>query len=164
VTGKTRGEVQRQFAELRGKADLGPSTDLSQGHQTVAAYMPAWLEAAGTSTRPQTLSGYRQIVRDHITPSLGRQKPGALRPDVIQRQYAAKLSEHLSPTRSAKSISCSTARSRWLSGGAMCPTDISAHTVTKWTLDGKLLQTWGTPNAPGQPGRPRRDAARGPAG
>jgi streptogramin lyase len=33
-------------------------------------------------------------------------------------------------------------------------TDISAHTVTKWTLDGKLLQTWGTPNVPGGPGRP----------
>ena len=39
-------------------------------------------------TRPQTLHGYRQIVRDHITPSLGRYKPGALRPDAIQRPYA----------------------------------------------------------------------------
>ena len=33
-------------------------------------------------------------------------------------------------------------------------TDISAHTVTKWTLDGKLVQTWGTPNVPGRPGLP----------
>jgi streptogramin lyase len=33
-------------------------------------------------------------------------------------------------------------------------TDISAHTVTRWTLDGKLLQTWGTPNATGAPGSP----------
>jgi len=97
VTGKTRGEVQRQLAELRRKADLGLSTDLSQSHQTVAAYLAAWLEAAGTLTRPQTLNGYRQIVRDHITPSLGRQKLGALRPDPIQRLYAAKLSEGLSP-------------------------------------------------------------------
>jgi len=31
-----------------------------------------WLDAAGTTTRSQTLVGYRQIVRDHITPSLGR--------------------------------------------------------------------------------------------
>src|SRR6266568_1508264 len=31
-------------------------------------------------------------------------------------------------------------------------TDISSHTVTKWTLDGQLLQTWGTPNVPGAPG------------
>jgi sugar lactone lactonase YvrE len=33
-------------------------------------------------------------------------------------------------------------------------TDISAHTVTKWTLDGKLLHTWGTPGAVGAPGAP----------
>jgi sugar lactone lactonase YvrE len=33
-------------------------------------------------------------------------------------------------------------------------TDISAHTVTRWTLDGKLLQTWGTPGVTGAPGAP----------
>jgi streptogramin lyase len=33
-------------------------------------------------------------------------------------------------------------------------TDISAHTVTRWTLDGQLLQTWGTPGQPGAPGAP----------
>jgi len=26
--------------------------------------------------------------------------------------------------------------------------EISAHTGTKWTFDGKLAQTWGTPNVP----------------
>jgi sugar lactone lactonase YvrE len=33
-------------------------------------------------------------------------------------------------------------------------TDISLHTVTKWSLDGQLLQTWGTPGVPGAPGAP----------
>jgi hypothetical protein len=33
-------------------------------------------------------------------------------------------------------------------------TDITAHTVTKWTLDGQLLRTWGTPDQPGAPGTP----------
>jgi hypothetical protein len=33
-------------------------------------------------------------------------------------------------------------------------TDIRAHTVTRWTLDGQLLQTWGTPGAAGAPGMP----------
>ena len=28
-------------------------------------------------------------------------------------------------------------------------TDIAAHTVTRWTVDGKLLQTWGTPGNTG---------------
>jgi hypothetical protein len=33
-------------------------------------------------------------------------------------------------------------------------TDIRAHTVTRWSLDGKLLHTWGTPRAVGAPGMP----------
>jgi NHL repeat len=33
-------------------------------------------------------------------------------------------------------------------------TDISAHTVTRWTLDGQLLHTWGTPGQTGAPGAP----------
>jgi integrase len=55
-----------------------------------------WLEAAGTTTRPQTLAGYRQIARDHITPVLGNYKLAKLRPDAIQRLYAAKLKQGLS--------------------------------------------------------------------
>jgi streptogramin lyase len=33
-------------------------------------------------------------------------------------------------------------------------TDISAHTVTRWSLDGTLLQTWGTHGVVGAPGAP----------
>jgi hypothetical protein len=33
-------------------------------------------------------------------------------------------------------------------------TDREAHVVSKWTLDGKLLRTWGTPGTPGAPGAP----------
>jgi sugar lactone lactonase YvrE len=33
-------------------------------------------------------------------------------------------------------------------------TDRDAHVVSKWTLDGKLLRTWGTAGAPGAPGTP----------
>jgi sugar lactone lactonase YvrE len=33
-------------------------------------------------------------------------------------------------------------------------TDTLSHLVMKWTLDGQLLQTWGTPNQPGAPGQP----------
>jgi hypothetical protein len=33
-------------------------------------------------------------------------------------------------------------------------TDRDAHVVSKWTLDGKLLRTWGTPGTPGAPGAP----------
>lgn len=33
-------------------------------------------------------------------------------------------------------------------------TDRDAHTVSKWTLDGRHLQTWGTHGQPGAPGAP----------
>src|SRR5713226_1873809 len=39
-------------------------------------------------------------------------------------------------------------------------TDIRAHTVTKWSLDGQLLQTWGTAGEPGAPGMPFNKPAR----
>jgi hypothetical protein len=37
---------------------------------------------------------------------------------------------------------------------ALYCTDRETHTVTQWTLDGRLLRTWGTPGQPGAPGQP----------
>jgi hypothetical protein len=71
ISGPTKADVQRQLAELRREADQGTLVDAAQARQTLAAYLDSWLDAAGTTTRPQTLVGYRQIVRDHITPGLG---------------------------------------------------------------------------------------------
>jgi hypothetical protein len=43
----------------------------------------------------------------------------------------------------------------WISpGDEVYLADSLSHLVTKWTTDGKLLQTWGTPNTPGAPGMP----------
>jgi DNA-binding beta-propeller fold protein YncE len=33
-------------------------------------------------------------------------------------------------------------------------TDRDTHLVTRWTTDGRLLQSWGTPGQPGAPGQP----------
>ena len=97
IYGATRGEVRKALAELRRKADEGTRTDPSKERQTVATFMEAWLQAARTSTRPQTWAGYRQIVHSHILPALGQRKLSALRPDAIQRLYAAKVDEGLAP-------------------------------------------------------------------
>ena len=118
VSGPTRADVNRQLAELRLRAEQGQSVDVSQARQSVADYLGDWLDAAGTTTRSQTLVGYRQIVRDHITPSLGRHKLSALRPDAIQRLYAAKLAEGLSPYTVRKTASSSTAHSNLRCAGA----------------------------------------------
>lgn len=34
------------------------------------------------------------------------------------------------------------------------------HTVTRWNVDGTLLETWGTPHQPGEPGQPFNEPAR----
>jgi len=39
-------------------------------------------------------------------------------------------------------------------------TDRETHTVTKWSPDGRLLQTWGTPGQPGAPGQPFNEPSR----
>ncbi|HLG51547.1 MAG TPA: peptidyl-alpha-hydroxyglycine alpha-amidating lyase family protein [Chloroflexota bacterium] len=39
-------------------------------------------------------------------------------------------------------------------------TDRDTHLVTRWTLDGQLLQSWGTPNRPGPPGQPFNQPTR----
>jgi integrase len=102
VYGETRREVRQALAELRRKADLGMRADASKERQTVATFMDAWLEGAYTSIRPQTWAGYRQIVRSHVVPALGQRKLSTLRPDAIQRLYAAKLAEGLAPSTVTK--------------------------------------------------------------
>jgi len=93
VFGATRAEVQNQLAELKRKADAGTRADRSKERVTVAEFMETWQAAARTSTRLQTWNGYEQITRNHIVPTLGRIKLSELRPDMIQRIYAAKLTE-----------------------------------------------------------------------
>src|SRR5579884_470502 len=39
-------------------------------------------------------------------------------------------------------------------------TDRDTHLVTRWSRDGKLLQSWGTPNQPGPPGQPFNQPTR----
>lgn len=39
-------------------------------------------------------------------------------------------------------------------------TDRDRHLVTQWTLDGRLLRSWGTPDQPGAPGQPFNEPSR----
>ena len=51
----------------------------------------------------------------------------------------------------------------WISPGpeqTVYCTDRDTHTVTQWTLDGRLLRTWGTPDQPGEPGAPFNEPTR----
>lgn len=63
--------LQRELQDQR-ESGQSPST------QTVADYLRSWLasqrEAKRKRIRPRTLDGYTMIVRDHITPALGRHR------------------------------------------------------------------------------------------
>jgi hypothetical protein len=71
VIRSTRAAVLKQIAELRRQADEGTVVNALQARQTVAAYLDVCRDAAGTTSRQQTLLGYRQIVRARTT-SAGR--------------------------------------------------------------------------------------------
>lgn len=95
--GRTRAEVVRQLAELRRRQEEGSRADSATERQTVGSYLERWLEAARTSTRPRTWERYNEVVHHHVLPALGHQRLTSLRPDALQRLYAAKLAEGLAP-------------------------------------------------------------------
>jgi integrase len=67
---------------------------------TVEAWMSTYLrEVAATRVRPVTLDGYRQLIRLHITPQLGRDRLDQLRP-----QHVAELYRQLGTTLAPASV------------------------------------------------------------
>jgi integrase len=55
-------------------------------------------EVAAARVRPVTLDGYRQLIRLHITPGLGRHRLDQLPPQHVAAPYR-KLGTTLAPTR-----------------------------------------------------------------
>ena len=97
VYGKTRAECQAKLDELRKRATGGLLADADKERDTVATYLERWIETTRTSVRPKTHTRYAEIVRLHLAPGLGRHKLTALKPDYIQKVYAAKLDSGLAP-------------------------------------------------------------------
>jgi integrase len=68
-------------------------------NQTVGEYLERWLnDAVRGSVKPVTLENRERVVRNHLTPALGRIKLKALTPAHIQSLYRAKLDEGLAPS------------------------------------------------------------------
>ena len=92
----TKREADKLLSELRRQRDAGLSVEA--GRITVADYLAAWLDDVATfKVRPRTLEGYRQHVRDHIAPALGRHTLAALRAGHVQRMIKDKDAAGLSP-------------------------------------------------------------------
>ena len=73
---------------------------MAPGHEriTVEAFLKDWLASARGTVRPKTWQTYECYIRLHALPALGRLPLAKLEPRHLQRLYADKLEEGLSPT------------------------------------------------------------------
>ena len=95
VYGKTRKEAADKLADLIAKTSAG--IPLATESWTVAGYAAHWLQnVARPRLKPATFMSYRESLRLHILPTLGRVKVQALRPDQVRTLLAHKVAEGLS--------------------------------------------------------------------
>ncbi|MBC5825772.1 MAG: tyrosine-type recombinase/integrase [Candidatus Eremiobacteraeota bacterium] len=80
-----QAECSRMLHELSTGAFVEPSKS------TVAQFMTSWLEHAKTKVARRSYDRYEQIVRDHITQSLGHHALTSLRPLHVQSALSAWL-------------------------------------------------------------------------
>jgi integrase len=85
VYAKSESEAVRKRDELRRQLQLG--VDLAAPPRTVAAWLDEWLRDVKShdGTRESTLGRYRQVVRTHLAPGLGRIKLDRLTARDVQR-------------------------------------------------------------------------------
>ena len=94
--GKTRQEVARKLAAaVKAHQDGMP---MSNERITVEAFLKDWLTSTRATVRPKTWQTYECYIRLHALPTLGRLPLAKLEPRHLQRLYADKLEEGLSPT------------------------------------------------------------------
>lgn len=106
----TRKEAEAQLSEMLAKIHGGgtiPTTKL-----TVGEYLLQWLEKYATgNVRETSLRSYRDIVRQHLIPSLGRIPLRKLSPLDVQGFYTAKFKpEKLATGKTPRALSPATVR------------------------------------------------------
>lgn len=89
-SGKTRAEVARQVAKATN--DLRRGLPLTSSSPTVAEFLDMWLEdVVKVKNRPRTHESYSAIVRNHLTPGLGKVK--------LEKLTAAQVQKMLNTAR-----------------------------------------------------------------
>ena len=92
----TRKDAERRLAELLHRLDTGAFVKPSK--TTVADYLRRWLEEyVKPNLSPRGFERYESIARVHLIPDLGAIALTQLRPEHLQKHYASKLSNGLSP-------------------------------------------------------------------
>ena len=94
VYGKTRKEAADRLAELISKTGAGVA--VATDAWTVERYADYWLsQVVAPRLRPATLSSYRETLRLHVVPVLGRAKLRALTPAHVRRLLADRAAAGL---------------------------------------------------------------------
>jgi integrase len=96
VYGKTKAEARVKLTKKMAEGDEGLLFD--GDNQTVEEYITRWLaDSVKGNVSHRTYHNYKLQVREHIVPTLGKEKLHRLSPQSIQRLYSAKLEGGLSP-------------------------------------------------------------------
>jgi integrase len=92
----TKKDAEKKLAELLHQLDNG--IYINPGKTTLGEYLERWLrDYARPNLSPRGFERYESIIRVHIVPSLGLIPLTKLKPEHIQKHYAKKLNDNLSP-------------------------------------------------------------------
>jgi integrase len=83
VAAKQQADCRKKLDAIKTRAGDGTLGDAKAGRETVAAFLPRWLEAIEGTIRPSTLYRYGVNVEKHLIPIIGRHKLSELRPEHI---------------------------------------------------------------------------------
>jgi len=102
----TKTEAKKRLTEILRALDTGGYVEPTK--MTVGEWMERWLrDYVKPSTKPRTYEGYEMYVQKHVVPTLGHIALSELKPYMLQKLYADKLSEEvprLGRTRSPSTI------------------------------------------------------------
>jgi len=91
----TKKEAEKRLSEMLNQLDNG--TFIMPGKVTVAEYLERWLnEYAKPNLSPRGFERYSGIIRRYLIPEMGNMRLTQLKPEHIQKHYAAMQSKGLS--------------------------------------------------------------------
>lgn len=93
--GKTQAECRQWIKETVTQVDAGITFEGAR--YRVSEYLEEWLKSIKGSIRQNTWFDYRQLIKNHIDPTLGKIKLKDLKPSQIQVVINAKREEGYSP-------------------------------------------------------------------
>ncbi len=95
-TGRQKSKYFHSQREARDwlkltQTQIDNGLNLSTANVDLATFLNKWFDAHKLSVRPNTSALYRQMLNNHVIPSLGKMKLKDIRPDHIQNFYTARM-------------------------------------------------------------------------